>query len=33
MMMEFEDYNDYRKKYVPSPTGFSEKPESIANFK
>jgi hypothetical protein len=33
MMMEFEDYNDYRKKYVPPSTGFSEKPESIANFK
>ena len=30
MMMEFENYNDYRKKYAPSPTGFSEKPESIA---
>jgi hypothetical protein len=30
MMMEFEDYNDYRKKYVPSSTGFSEKPEAIA---
>jgi len=26
MMIEFEDYNDYRKKYVPSSTGFSEKP-------
>jgi len=30
MMMEFEDYNDYRKEYVPSSTGFSEKPEVIA---
>jgi len=27
--MEFKDYNDYMKKYS-SPTGFSEKPESIA---
>jgi hypothetical protein len=30
MMMEFEDYNDYKKKYVTSPTGWSEKPEFIA---
>jgi len=30
MMMEFKDYNDYKKKYAPSPTGFSEKPEFIA---
>jgi hypothetical protein len=30
MMMDFKDYNDYRKKYAPSPTGFSEKPEVIA---
>lgn len=30
MMIEFKDYNDYRKKYVPSSTGFSEKPEAIA---
>lgn len=28
MMMEFEDYNDYKKKYAP--TGFPEKPEAIA---
>ncbi len=28
--IEFEDYNDYVKKYCPSPTGFSEKPEAIA---
>ena len=27
--MDFKDYNDYVKKYS-SPTGFSEKPESIA---
>ena len=27
--MEFKDYNDFVKKYS-SPTGFSEKPESIA---
>jgi len=30
MMMEFKNYDDYRKKYAPSPTGFSEKPEVIA---
>ena len=30
MMMEFEDYDDYMKKYAPSPTGFSEKPEVMA---
>jgi len=30
MMMEFKDYDDYRKKYASSPTGFSEKPEVIA---
>jgi hypothetical protein len=30
MMMEFKDYNDYRRRYVPSSTGFSEKPEAIA---
>jgi hypothetical protein len=30
MMMEFKDYDDYRKKYAPSPTGFSEKPEVTA---
>ena len=30
MMMEFKDYDDYRKKYAPSPTGFSEKPEATA---
>jgi hypothetical protein len=30
MMMEFEDYNDYKKKYVTSSTGWSEKPEFIA---
>jgi len=30
MMMKFEDYNNYRKKYAQSPTGFSEKPEVIA---
>jgi hypothetical protein len=30
MTTEFKDYNDYRKKYVTSPTGFSEKPEFIA---
>jgi len=28
MMMEFEDFNDYKKKYAP--TGFPEKPEAIA---
>jgi len=28
MMMEFKDYNDYKKKYAP--TGFPEKPEAIA---
>jgi len=28
MMMEFEDYNDYKKKYAP--TGFPEKPEALA---
>jgi hypothetical protein len=30
MMTEFKDYNDYKKRYVPSPTGFSEKLEFIA---
>ena len=30
MMMEFKDYDDYRKKYAPSPTGFSERPEVTA---
>jgi hypothetical protein len=30
MLMEFEDYDDYRTKYAPSPTGLSEKPEVIA---
>ena len=30
MMMKFENYDEYRKKYAPSPTGFSEKPEVIA---
>ena len=30
MMMEFKDYSDFRKKYVSSPSGFSEKPEFIA---
>jgi len=30
MMMEFENYDEYRKKYAPSPAGFSEKPEVIA---
>jgi len=34
MMMEFEDYDDYRKKYAPSPPfGLSEKPEVIAFWK
>lgn len=33
MIMEFKDYNDYKKKYVQSPTGFSEKPEFIASNK
>ena len=28
MMMKFEDYNDYKKKYAP--TGFPEKPEALA---
>ena len=28
MTMEFEDFNDYKKKYAP--TGFPEKPEAIA---
>jgi len=28
MTMEFEDYNDYKKKYAP--TGFPEKPEALA---
>jgi len=28
MMMEFEDFDDYKKKYAP--TGFPEKPEAIA---
>jgi len=28
--MEFKDYKDYVKRYCPSPTGFSEKPEAIA---
>jgi len=30
LMMEFEDYDDYRKKYALSPFGLSEKPEVIA---
>jgi len=30
MIMEFEDYDYYRKKYAPSLYGLSEKPEVIA---
>ena len=33
MLMEFENYDDYRKRYAPSPTGLSEKPEVIAFWK
>ena len=29
MTMDFKDYNDYMKKYTPSPVGFSEKPEAM----
>ncbi len=30
MTMEFKDYNDYRKKYAPSPSGWSVVPEALA---
>jgi hypothetical protein len=33
MTTEFKDYSDFKKKYVTSPTGFSEKPEFIASNK